>query len=341
MARADCEPRSATAATLREAGIHRIRVPGPFGVGPTNAYLLDDEPLTLVDPGPNWVTSLEGLERGLVELGHTIGDLGMIVLTHQHVDHEGLAGYLARRTGAEVACLDLLAPYLSTFETSIAADYQVRDETMRAHGLDAALADAARPSSILVQQFGGAVTATRRVPAGGVVELRDRRLRFLFRPGHSPSDTVLLDEDRAIAIAGDHLLPKITSNALLDRSLLPGAGLSRTRALVDYRASLRATRELELAVALPGHGEPIGDHRGLVDARFEAHERRLERLLELLDGKGPRTARSLAVDLWGETTCLMQPFLTISEAVGHLDLLLDRGLVVERSDGGMTTFELA
>ena len=35
------------------AGIHRLQIPTPFAVGRVNCYLIEDEPLTLVDTGPN------------------------------------------------------------------------------------------------------------------------------------------------------------------------------------------------------------------------------------------------------------------------------------------------
>jgi hypothetical protein len=40
-------------APAAEAGIHRLSIPTPFAVGRVNAYLIEDEPLTLVDAGPN------------------------------------------------------------------------------------------------------------------------------------------------------------------------------------------------------------------------------------------------------------------------------------------------
>jgi len=97
--------------TSADDGIHRLEVPTPFSVGAVNAYLLDDDPLTLVDTGPNSGTSLDRLERGLTALGHRVEDLGLIVVTHQHMDHLGLVDVLARRSGADVAALDVLAPW--------------------------------------------------------------------------------------------------------------------------------------------------------------------------------------------------------------------------------------
>ena len=45
----------------RDAGIHRLQIPTPFAVGRVNCYLLEDEPLTLVDTGPNSGKSLDEL----------------------------------------------------------------------------------------------------------------------------------------------------------------------------------------------------------------------------------------------------------------------------------------
>ena len=53
------------------AGIHLMAVPTPFLVGRVNCYLIEDDPLTLVDTGPNSGKSLDELERALAELGHS------------------------------------------------------------------------------------------------------------------------------------------------------------------------------------------------------------------------------------------------------------------------------
>ena len=51
------------------AGIHRLRIPTPFAVGQVNCYLIEDEPLTLVDTGPNSGRSLDVLRAGLAARG--------------------------------------------------------------------------------------------------------------------------------------------------------------------------------------------------------------------------------------------------------------------------------
>ena len=95
-----------------------------------------------------------------------------------------------------------------------------------------------------------------------------------------------------------------------------------------YLASLRATREMDLRVVLPGHGDPVEDHRALIDERFVMHERRADKLHGLV-AERPRTAHELAQELWGNVA-VTQAYLTLSEVLGHVDLLLDDGRVVEQ-----------
>ena len=104
------DPVAAALARSADAGIHCLPIPTPFQVGRVNTYLIEDDPLTLVDSGPNSGTALDTLERALAAHGRRVEDLGLIVISHQHIDHLGLVSILARRSGAEVAALDLLAP---------------------------------------------------------------------------------------------------------------------------------------------------------------------------------------------------------------------------------------
>jgi len=67
-----------------------------------NSYLVEDDPLTLIDAGPNTGTALDALERGLHERGYRLEDLQRIVITHQHMDHIGLVQLVADRADAEV-----------------------------------------------------------------------------------------------------------------------------------------------------------------------------------------------------------------------------------------------
>ncbi|MGH2867576.1 MAG: MBL fold metallo-hydrolase [Solirubrobacteraceae bacterium] len=318
------------------AGIHRIAVPTPFLVGRVNCYLIEERPLTLVDTGPNSGKSLDELEVSMAALGHAIEDLELIVITHQHMDHLGLLEVLARRSGAEIAALDRLAPYLGSFGASVAADDEFSMEVMRRHGVPVDVARALSMVGAAFRAFGSSGQVTRPLSDGDDLVVGDRTFRVLHRPGHSPSDTIFVDQRRGILIAGDHLLPHISSNPLVSRPLGEGPGAQRPHALIDYLDSMRATRELSLDLILPGHGDPFADHVALIDERFRMHERRARKLLRML-APAPLTAYELATQMWGNVA-VTQAYLTISEVLGHMDLLVARHEVDESDEDGVTRF---
>ncbi len=66
----------AALARAADAGIYPLAIPTPFLVGRVNCYLIEDDPLTLVDTGPNSGKSLDVLEQALAARGHAIEDLG-------------------------------------------------------------------------------------------------------------------------------------------------------------------------------------------------------------------------------------------------------------------------
>jgi glyoxylase-like metal-dependent hydrolase (beta-lactamase superfamily II) len=324
-------------AVATDAGIRRLALPTPFAVGRVNAYLIEDDPLTLVDTGPNSADTLVDLAQELAICGHRIEDLKLIVITHQHMDHFGLVDILAKRSGADVAALDLLAPWLATFAESMEADDAFAERLMAAHGVPADARSVLREVAATFHGWGAAATVTVPLGDGTRLKLRDRTLTVRHRPGHSPSDTVLHDEDRGILFAGDHLLGHISSNPAITRPL-QGPEEPRPQALVTYIASMERTRADDLAVVLGGHGEPIEDHKDLIGCRLAMHAQRRDKLEGRIRER-PSSAYELARQLWGNVA-VTQAYLTISEVLGHVDLLLNAGRVREVPGAdGVTRFE--
>jgi glyoxylase-like metal-dependent hydrolase (beta-lactamase superfamily II) len=359
-------------ALAAQAGIHRLAIPTPFMVGRVNAYLIEDSPLTLVDSGPNSAKALDELEQALATRGHAVEDIELLVISHQHIDHFGLASILARRSGAEVAALDRVAPFLASYGQEAELDDLFAERLMLRHGIPPEVVTVLRAVSAGFRAWGAAVQVTRPLTDGGELALRDRTLRVLHRPGHSPSDTVFWDEQRSIMLAADHLIAHISSNPLLARPLATdcvgaahdcvgaahdsvGAAhdsvdatptaehetspTPRPRALVTYIDSLEKTRAMDLRLVLSGHGRPITDHVALIDERFRLHRRRAEKIGRLIAAQ-PRTAHEIAQELWGNVA-VTQAYLTLSEVLGHVDLLLRDGTVTEEERDGVVRFRAA
>jgi glyoxylase-like metal-dependent hydrolase (beta-lactamase superfamily II) len=321
--------------------VHALRIPTPFAVGRVNCYLVEDEPLTLVDTGPNSGTSLTALEAALGEHGRRAEDLQRIVITHQHIDHFGLVAILADRSGAEVCAFDRLAPWLARFGQAMEAEDAFAEAIMLRHGIPEDVVIVLRAVTRQFRAWGASATVTTPLADGDTLAFAGRAWRVHHRPGHSPSDTVFHDEGSGELIGGDHLIKHISSNPLISLPLEGGSGdpAQRPKALVAYLASLRATRAMDLEVVLAGHGDPVDDHRALIDERLHLHARRARKLHDLVIER-PRTAHELAQELWGNVA-VTQAYLTLSEILGHIDLLLDDGRIVEHEDDGVVRFAAA
>ena len=322
-------------APAEAAGVHRLAIPTPFAVGRVNVYLIEDDPLTLVDAGPNSGTSFDELQRGIAGLGHSLEDIELVIVTHQHIDHLGLVSLVASHSGAQVAALDAAIPFMANFSDEAQADDDFARDIMLRNGIAEDVVSALQSVSRAFRAWGAPVDVTRPLRDGEALELRDRTLHVHHRPGHSPTDTVFHDRERRILIAADHLLGHISSNPLITR---PRDGSNRRpQALVHYLESLAATREMDAGLVLPGHGDPITDHRALIDQRFVLHRRRADKIHRLL-AERPRSAYEIAQALWGNIA-VTQAYLTLSEVLGHLDLLANEGRVQETERESVVVFE--
>lgn len=363
-----------TLARAAEHGVYCLAIPTPFAVGRVNCYLIEDDPLTLLDTGPNSATSLTTLEAALEAHGHRVEDLQRIVVTHQHIDHIGLVEILAKRSGAEVCALEALAPWLADYKHQMEENDRFSARIMLRNGIPQDVVYALRAVSASFRAWGAAAHVTRPLAEDDLLEFATRGWRVLHRPGHSPSDTVFFDEASGELFGGDHLIKRISSNPLLSKPLahLPPGGHrqdetegvtplepvppckdsgsgkeaaeqlgspceDRPRALMTYMDSLRLTREMELNVVFAGHGEPVEDHRALIDERFRMHARRADKLCGLI-AKRPSNAYELAQEMWGNVA-VTQAFLTLSEVLGHVDLLIEESRVRECETDGVVCFE--
>jgi glyoxylase-like metal-dependent hydrolase (beta-lactamase superfamily II) len=323
------------------AGAHRLELPTPFAVGPVSTYVLRGEPLTLVDPGPLRDKTRAALESGLRDLGLRVEDVELVVLTHQHHDHVGLAAEVVRRSGARVAASPKLATYLGDYERWAERDDAYALETMARHGVDADARQTLDDISRSFRRYSEGVAVDVVVGDGEALVAGGRTFTVRERPGHSPTDTVLLDPADGLLVGGDHLLERISSNPIAhvpidDRDPVAVARTDRRRALVEYLASMRATAAMDVSVVLPGHGAPFAGHRRLIATREEMHARRARRILREIDGT--RTATDIIALLWCNLP-VTQSYLALSEVLGHIDLLERDGLVRAVERDGVVVWE--
>jgi glyoxylase-like metal-dependent hydrolase (beta-lactamase superfamily II) len=320
-----------------------VQIPLPLPhIRSVNTWLVKGEPLTLVDTGPRDEEALDALESGLRRAGVGLEDLELVLITHHHLDHSGLAGAIAERSGARIGALDRAADYGERYEERSAADRRFTLALMRHHGAPDDILAGTEPFWDYIRDTSAPYFTDVRLADGDRVRAGDRDLRVVARPGHSTTDALFVDDADGVAFVGDHLLARVSSNTEVYPAAEPDG--TRPRARVEYLESLGRTAAMPLARLLTGHGEAVSDHAELVRRRLGDHTRRCNKIVEAL-GDGPKTAWDIATRLWSRRTVSTQSVLVVWEVLGHLDLLLDAGRVGERvtDDGsvhGVADFRL-
>ena len=171
-----------------------------------NSYLVEDDPLTLIDAGPNTGTALDALERALQARGYRLEDLERIVLTHQHMDHIGLIQLVADRAGAEVLGFAPLQPLLRDYDAFTDEDRDFSTDLMIRHGVPEDVRKGLRRLSKVISAFGGSVEITRGLSDGDTLDFADRSFSVHHRPAHPafadrvPYSVVLVDLEEGARI---------------------------------------------------------------------------------------------------------------------------------------------
>ncbi|ADG04986.1 MBL fold metallo-hydrolase [Kyrpidia tusciae] len=305
------------------AAIRPISLTTPFPVGAVNAFLLRDDPVTLVDVGPKLPDAWEGLADGLRRAGCEWRDIEYVVITHPHVDHHGLLSRVLDASGATAlvhpdAERRVLSPRLAA-----ESEAMYFEPFLTASGVPEEIRGLIAEHQRLLQEYVDGVDEVKTVEIGARLELGGREWRVLDTPGHSSGHLSLFDEEEGDLIAGDHLLPHISSNALLEAPRHPGG--ERARSLIVYMEALNMVAALPVKRVYPGHGEVFTGAAELVDRRLRGYERRCSQLLGWL-GERPHTVFELVRRMFPRLS-RGNWFLAVSEIVGHLDVLQARGQV--------------
>ncbi|MDQ0188407.1 MBL fold metallo-hydrolase [Alicyclobacillus cycloheptanicus] len=313
--------------------IHQIELPTPLPMGPVNAYLvLSGDSKVLVDAGIRTPDAKSQLFAALRAFDIAPSDLSGLVLTHGHVDHIGWTSAF-RAEGVPVfahpGVADWLHPggawddYRSAFFRALYHQMGMPEEAQ-------ALADR---QYFLMSQLTDRSVVDVPLQAGSAFSLLPG-FEVLYVPGHAQAAIALWNPETGDCIIGDQLLPRISSNAVIEPQ--PGApsgdAARRTPSLIQYRDNLTALRALPIQTVYPGHGAPFTDAKALIDQRLAEQVERRNEMIDLLKQlqDPPATAYDLAAAYFPHR--LDQPPLILSETLGYLDWLAADGLVQSTPD---------
>ncbi len=312
--------------------IHSIELPVPFPVKTTNVYVVDEEPITLIDTGVKTDMSLQVLKDSLRRLGYGIEDIRRILITHGHLDHYGQAKRISALSGAEVSIHVedyRMIQSLAQFRRQVAS-------VLMQNGTPRDSVDTIVNYMESAQQWAEPLDDVHFINEGDEIFFQDMVLRPIHCPGHSPGLICFYLEGESILFSGDHLLKDISPNPIVKP--LQKGGDPRNTSLNEYLHSIRKIEDLEVSLVLPGHGGPIQDFKNLLENILRHHEQRLEQVLSVLSG-GEKTAYDISKALFPDTKSF-EVFLGVSEILGHLNILLEEGKIIFRSRDGIYYYSM-
>ena len=296
--------------------VHELRLPIPFEDGHVNVFLLPDgSDVDLIDCGMNAPESLDLLREAMNRVAGPGARLRSLLVTHIHPDHYGAAGVLTQEWGAELYLHRLEVPLIHPRYLELDALIDEVHRYLLANGMPEEDAEVMQNAS---RSFAKSVTTAPvaiSLDGAETLELGGRRLRVEWTPGHSPGHVCLFDPEDRLLFAGDQLLPEDTPNIGLHPQSTPNP-------LDDFLTSLRRLAKLDPRLVLPAHGRPFQKARQRVDELVQFHERRKNKILDLL---GDRTvsAWEIALGLWGRRSHLWETRLALQEALAHLQALAE------------------
>ena len=322
-------------------GLNWLRMPLPFALDHINLWLLDDERegrtgFAVVDTGvateptrAAWESVFAGAMAG--------GPVLRVFATHCHPDHVGLSGWLCERFGApfwttagEFGFARMMAAALPGVDGPSAIPHFER------HGLtDPSMLEQMRSRrNYYPSLVPGVPEAYTRLQDGQTIRIGGVRWRVITGFGHSPEHASLYSDELNVLIAGDMVLPRISTNVSVFAVEPEGNPLQQYLDSLDKFAGLPAD-----TLVLPSHGRPF---RGLHTRIGQLRQHHVARLAEVLEAcRAPRSAVDIVPVMFRRPLDAHQLSFALGEALAHLHKLWNDGML-ERVTGvdGIIRFQL-
>jgi glyoxylase-like metal-dependent hydrolase (beta-lactamase superfamily II) len=313
-------------------GVRWIRLPVPGPLNHINCWLLDDgDATTVVDTGLNIGDAVDAWRALFAAPPLTERPVGRVICTHFHPDHAGLAGWLCRKFQARLWMTR--GEWLTLRVLTADARDTVPEEQVafwRAAGWDEAQIAEASSSGFgrMRQMVAPLPLSYRRIVDGETIAVGGGSWRVVTASGHCPEHACLWNEVEGVLIAGDQVLPRISSNVSLGLTEQEADPLGEWLASIDKLMGLPGD-----LLVLPAHGEPFtGLHVRLAALRDE-HLKRLDILAAHLaeprravDCFGRMFRRKIEGDMIG---------LATGETLAHLRRLEVEGRAVREARDGV------
>jgi glyoxylase-like metal-dependent hydrolase (beta-lactamase superfamily II) len=311
-------------------GIIRVEIPLPFALKLVNCYLVrGSDGWVLIDTGIGWPPALDAWHAALVQHDLRPRDIVAIVVTHNHPDHVGLAGWWQQQSDAPVLMTHTEAAIARTVWSDGERSGRGMADHFARHGMPRAWAGSVIDSTVEIQRMVAPlpVITPLEIAAGEsrAIAIAGRSFEAIVLPGHSDGQLCLYESRTRALICADQVLARISPNI----SVWPGTAPDPLR---RYLASFAQLESLDVRLVLPGHGPAFSDLPGRLIELHDHHARRLADMLSALQAMDGATAYEIARRIFpAAQTTPAQIRFALGETIAHLDYLVSDGRA-ERTD---------
>jgi glyoxylase-like metal-dependent hydrolase (beta-lactamase superfamily II) len=288
-----------------------------------NIYLISDGSYQiLVDCGSGMERSNSDLLAGFAALDEiydeaiSLSKLDAIIITHGHIDHFGGLPFLRQFTHAPIAIHPLDRRVLSNYEERLVVASRHLESFLKRSGVPA------RHLGKLMGMYLFAKGVYRSTEVQWLLEegrpVLDlpglAEMQVYHVPGHCPGQICLQVDD--ILLTADHVLSRTTPHQAPE-------SITNNMGLGHYLESLAKIERLDgFSLALGGHEEPMPDLKGRIKFIRQAHDERLDRVLEIC--AEPLSTAAISQALFGQVNSY-HVLLALEETGAHVEYLYQRG----------------
>jgi len=311
-------------------------------IPPVNGFLvLADEPI-LIDGGISDDETFASFEADLATLGLKPLDIKHALVTHNHLDHIGLASRLAAMNpNLKVHVHEEEWYMVNATDAEREGFRSVLASIIVSWGVPADIVDLMKEKIVKYLRLGGGIPRSQVLPYPAnrkPFTVAGITLEAIHCPGHTEGLVCLWWPEKQKIFSNDHLLEDVTPNPTL--YIRPRNG--KRCGLADYIHSLSFIENLPIKQALPGHGLPFTEVKARIEeVRGLCYDRR-RKIIENLPSpdEEPTTILELTQKIWTDLDPVSM-FLASREVHGFIEMMTDEGLINVELDGDVRRLTLS
>ncbi len=313
----------------------RIKLPTVFGMKSVNSWLLKGEENILIDCGEDTLECRAALTIGLKEHGLEISNIDRVVISHAHVDHIGMASWLATEHDISIWVSELVFPWAVDTEHC----WQEREHYL-GNQISHYLGEEGRQLFFhsYIDMMDKVMAVWRAVPremvhvfsSEGPINFGTQTWQVLHLPGHAATQSGFYQAQNQWFISSDALL-RLTPTPVIEPRK---DGCDYRFPIVEMMNSLKRIKSLPIKHVYPGHYRAFDDPDLKIEEQIGRIEQRTFECHQLILGGNLQ-----AVDLYRQMYPGKFYLPAFNMVLAYLDLLTERKQVTRVVENGQVYFK--